>query len=354
MYMFRYRRKAINYRIMIFLILLAWLPFFGVSSFINAEKASADSEQPKEKRASQESVYTIQTGSFKDIQRAEKQFRIIQKSLEGAAYQALRIEKIGMFYAVRIERFASLAKIEQFFKEHALSLEEAMVMKAYFIAERILLIHDGVEEDLPEGRAGIQRDRYLPDVPYAPNYLGLKLVGTALVDEPGSSIAIIENLASGVQEIYKKGDTLKGVLVKRILRRGVVIDDGRGDEILIMEGVATTRTLQSKSHRIQLEKKIINSTVPTYSAMMRGIGVRTYREEGRTVGFAIYNIKSKSILERMGLQNCDVITAVNGKPIELTNELANFYQTFKDGGEITIDIKRDDINQKLSLEIEKL
>jgi type II secretory pathway component PulC len=349
--MFRYRRKAMKYKIMFFFTLIACLLSFGITSFISARNASADSELPKEKLASQESVYTIQTGSFKDNQRAEKQFRIIEQSLEGTALKSLRIEKIGRFYAVRVGRFASLTEAKQFLREHELSLEGAMVMKAYFIDERILLIYDKVEEDVPEGKAGKQRDRYLPDIPYALNDLGLKLVGTALMDEPGSSIAIIEDLASGDQEIYKKGDTLKGVLVKRILSRGVIIAEGKGNEILIMVGGKNTRTFQSESRRVQLGEKVVDATVPTYSAMMRGIRIRPYRQGGRPVGFAIYNIKSKSIFARGGLENCDVITAVNGKPIEVTQEPANLYKAFKQGGEVTIDIKRDDINQKLSFEI---
>jgi len=341
-----------TYRIMFFFTLMACLLSFGGTGFLNARKSSADSEQANEKQASQESVYTIQTASFKESQRAEKQFRIIEQALEGTAFQALRIEKIGRFYAVRVGRFASFAEATQFLKQHEPGLEGAMVMKAYFIDKRILRIHDGMDEDVPEGRAGLQRGRYLPDIPYDSNKLGLKLVGTALLDEPGSSIAIIEDLASGDQEIYKKGDTLKGLLVKRIFSRGVVIDEGKGDEFLIMVGGASPAALQAESLRAQPGKKEVDARVPDYSAMMRGIGVRPYRQGGRPVGFAIYNIKPKSILAKAGLENCDVITAVNGKPVEVSREPANFYKSFRQGGEITLDIKRDDSSQRLSFEIE--
>ena len=257
--MFNFRRKAMTYRVMVFFTIIASLLFFGVTGFISARKASAHSEKPKEKQISQESVYTIQTGSFKDSQRAEMQFRIIKQSLEGTALQALRIEKIGRFYAVRIGRFAIPADAEQFLRKHEPSLEGSLVMKAYFIDERILLIDDGVEEFVLVSKARIQRDRYLPDLPYARNDLGLRLVGTALVDEPENNIAIIENLASGDQEIYKTGDTLKGVLIKRILSRGVIIDEGRGDEILIMVRGTNTGTLQSESQSVQLGKEMVDA-----------------------------------------------------------------------------------------------
>ncbi len=257
--MFKYRMKAMKFRTMVCFTIMASLLFFGVTGFISARKASAHSVHPKEKQISQKSMYTIQTGSFKNSQRAEKQFRIIKQSLEGTAFQALRIEKIGRFYAVRVGRFDSPAEAEQFLRKQERSLEGSMVMKAYFINERILQIHDGVEEYVLVSKARIQRGRYLPDLPYARNDLGLKLVGTALVDEPENNIAIIENLASGDQEIYKEGDTLKGVLIKRILSRGVIIDEGRGDEILIMARGTNTRTLQSESQRVQLGKKVVDA-----------------------------------------------------------------------------------------------
>jgi len=349
--MSRYRSKTMKYRGMFFFTFIACLLSFEVTSFISVRKASAVSEQLKERQTSQESVYTIQSSSFKDSQRAERQFRLIERSLEETALQALRIEKIGRYYTVRLGRFASLTEAEQFWREHELSLEGAIVMKAYFIDDRILLIHDGVEKDELEKNAGIKRGRNLSDIPYASNDLGLKLIGTALMDEPGTSIAIIENLASGDQELYKKGDTLNGVLIKRILSRGVIIDEGKGDKILFLVGGTNTRTLQSKSQRIQRREKVVDTTVSTYSAMVRGIKIRPYQQYGSPVGFAIYNIKPKSVFARVGLENCDVITAVNEKPVEVTKEPTHFYQTLRKGGEGTIDIKRDDINQKLSFKI---
>jgi hypothetical protein len=257
-YIFRYRRKAMKYRIVFLFTFIACLLSFVVTGFISARKTSADAEQPKENQASQESVYTIQTGSFKDSQRAEKQFRIIEQSLEETAVQSLRIEKIGRFYAVRVGRFARLAKAEQFLRKHEHSLEGSIVMKAYFINERILLRHDNVEEFVLVSKKRKQGDQYLPDLPYARNDLGLKLVGTALLDQPENNIAIIENIASGDQAFYKQGDTLKGVLVKKILRGRIIIDEGWGDKVLIMVRGTNTTTLQSESHRVQLEKKVVD------------------------------------------------------------------------------------------------
>lgn len=353
-WMFRHGRKAMKYGMLIFFTIMVCLLSSGAIHSVSAHTAAADSGHPNEEQGSRETVYTIQTGSFRDRQRAEKQFRIIEQSLEETALQALRIEKIGRFYAVRIGTFAGLAETEEFLRKHEVSLNEALMMKAYFIDERILLMHYGVKKVITEekeGIPGIQSDRYLPDIPYAPSFLGLKLVGTALMDEPGNNIAIIENLDSGDQEIYKQGDMLKGVLIKRILGRGLVIDEGHGDEILIMVGGKRTGRRQSETRRAGRREKVAETRVPAHPSMMRGIGIRPYLKEGRPIGFSIYNIKSKSILAKVGLENCDVITSVNGNPVEVTQEPSHFYKAIKKGGEITLDIKRDDTDQKLSFEI---
>lgn len=353
MEMFQYTRVLKQYRILL-VTLLAYLIFFGVTNLFSTQNASADLDRIPKKQTSPASVYTIQTSSFKDSERAKKHFRMIKQSLQGKALHALRIEKIGRFYAVRIGKFLSLEEAKQFLNKHKFTLEGAMLMKAYLIDERILLMHDGRMEDVPESIAAIQRFRFLPHIPYVQDDLDLKLVGTALVDVPGNSIAIIEDLATGGQEIYKKGDTLKGVFIKKILGKGVIIDKGKGDEILTMTGGSNTRqtkTPESQLRRYQPREKRVDAADRTYKAMKRGIGIRTYKQNGQPVGFAIFNIEPNSIFSKVGLENCDVITAVNGNPIDVSREPSHFYKTFEKGGEITVDIKRDDTDQQLSFEI---
>jgi cell division protein FtsN len=55
-------------------------------------------------------IYTIQTGSFIKIERAQKQFDLIVKGLNEKELDYLRIEKIGKFYGVRLGKFISIAE----------------------------------------------------------------------------------------------------------------------------------------------------------------------------------------------------------------------------------------------------
>lgn len=340
-----------NKRITFRLASVAFLFFLVVTGLVNTPKAKAESVRQKDEQTYQESVYTIQTGSFKDIQRAKRHFSFIEQSLEETALQALRIEKIEQWYAVRIGKFISLPEAEQFLRDNKPTPKEAIVRKAYFINERIVLIHDDIEGDFAEVKDELPVDQNSMDIPQAANDLGIKLIGTVLANEPGDSMAIIESLTSGNQEVYKEGDTLQNILIKRILSRRVIIDEGNGDEMLTMVRETTTDTFPLESPRVQIGKKEVDNTIPTYSQMMRLIRLRPYRREGRLGGFIIYNIKPESIFERMGFENGDVITRVRGKPIMVTQEAVNFYHTIRQGGDVCIDIKRDDTDQKLCFEI---
>jgi len=305
---------------------------------------------PEENHVSRQSIYTIQAGSFKDSRRAEKQFRMIEQSLEGIPFSALRIEKVGLFYAVRIGKFSAIGEAERFLRDNEERLQRAMVMKAYFIDERIVMMRAGAEEGTTEAASRLRNERYLRELPYAPDYLGLRLVGTALLDQPGGNVAIMEDLKSGVQELYKKGDALNGALIKKIMSKGVIIEQEKGDEMMIMVEGKGTGTAQPavKTRKVRPRRKADKDRVPSNGNIMRGIGTRPYMQEGKPAGFSIYNINAKSVLGKAGIQNCDVITAINGKPVESP---ANFSQTLKKGGEITLDIKRDDTSQKLTFDV---
>jgi general secretion pathway protein C len=310
----------------------------------------ADSARPKEIQTFQKPVYTIQTGSFQDHQRAENQFSFIERSLESTALQALRIEMIGGLYTVRLGRFASLAEAQQILRQHEPSLEGAMVMKAYFIDERIVRIH-GSKEVVSDRKEELKGDQNYDDIPKVRNDLGLKLIGTTFVDKPGKSTSIIKDLVSGGQAVFREGDTFRGVLVKKILNRRVIIREGKVDTMMFMEGVRNPQILPSGSRGIQIEEKVIDALVPTYSAMMQKIEARNYYEGGRYGGIIIDNINPDSIFAKMGLENGDVITSVQGEPVVVIQDAQSLYNSLREGGEVTLKIKRGETSQELRFEI---
>jgi len=182
--------------------------------------------------------------------------------------------------------------------------------------------------------------------------LGLKLVGTAVTDNPSKNFAIIENQSTGNQGAYREGDRVGEIVIKKILSGQVVIGTNMGDRILSMGSGASAGTVQSPTQMARLDRKQIDSTLPDYMQLMQEISVRPYFEAGKPGGFLIYNIKDDSIFARMGLENGDVIVGVNGRPVATTQQAVEFYNALKRGATVSLEIKRDETKQELHFVIQ--
>jgi general secretion pathway protein C len=182
---------------------------------------------------------------------------------------------------------------------------------------------------------------------------GFKLVGTAVTDDPSKNFAIIEIQSTGNQGTYREGDRLGELVIKKILSGQVVIGTKTGDQMVSMEyGARGEGDVQSPLEMARLDRKEVNATLPEYMQLMREIRVRPHLEEGQPGGFLVYNIEPGSIFARMGLQNGDVIMAVNGKPVTRTIQAVEFYNALKNGGTVNLEIKRGEAKQELHFVIQ--
>jgi general secretion pathway protein C len=213
-----------------------------------------------------------------------------------------------------------------------------------------------------EGSA-TQEEISLEGLPVALKVLGLKLVGTVVGDDAAVNLAIIDNQSTRKQELFHEGDRVGEALVKKILRNKVVLNTGSGDEVLTMEPEEKAGSFSARQQPLtnppptpadsdDLTREEVDSAIPEYSNLMRQIRVRPHFEEGKPGGFMVYNIESGSIYAKMGLENGDVIKSVNGHPIETTQQAVEFYNGLKEGGAVTLEIKRGESTQELRFAIQ--
>lgn len=182
--------------------------------------------------------------------------------------------------------------------------------------------------------------------------LGLWLVGTAVIDKPGESFAIIELQSTGKQGAFHEGDRWREILIKKIQPGYVVIDTKQGERILHLGSARGTRPSQSSLELVSLDRTEVDSTLPDHSQLMREIRVRRRFEGGQPVGFVIYKIEPGSIFERMGLNDGDLIVGINGRPFATTQQNVEFYEALKRGGTVSLEIRRDEIKQELHFVIQ--
>lgn len=87
-------------------------------------------------------IYTIQTGSFINIEDTQKQFKFIIQSLSGKELNYLRIEKVGNFNTVRFGKFEDYATAEKFLQALEPKLSTAIILKAYIKDDRIIKLYN--------------------------------------------------------------------------------------------------------------------------------------------------------------------------------------------------------------------
>jgi general secretion pathway protein C len=193
-----------------------------------------------------------------------------------------------------------------------------------------------------------EKELSLENIPLAVEDLGLRLVGTVVAGDSRRSLAIIDSEHTGKQEMCREGSRLGQVLIKKVLRNKLIIDAGKGEELLSMEPSSTGSLPQIA----RLTRKEVNTSLPDYMDLVKTISVRPHLEAGKPAGILVYNIDSDGIFGRMGLQDGDVIRAVNGEPLKITMDARAFYDSLKEGGRVTLAILRGEENQELHVQIQ--
>jgi general secretion pathway protein C len=239
--------------------------------------------------------------------------------------------------------------------------------------------------------------RPLPTPPPAQkSAANLKLVGT-VVGSPERTYAVIEDLSTKRQELYRIGDLVKEAKVLEVTRNRVVLDNrGRREELLSFEktdavsprpsapaarqsAVPPRRppfALESPSQEpppppAQAEEQDTNDTeiervgenmwrinredlveqLDNFGQMMREARLTPHFTGGQPDGFMITNLPSDSFLGRMGLRNGDIMKGVNGQKFGSLEEFFQAYQQLQTEPMLQLEVERSNRSETLTYEI---
>jgi len=96
--------------------------------------------QPTSAGAS-ELIYTVQIGSFEDLKRATRQYHSVISKSNKEKLDSLRIEQIGLHYAIRIGNFVDPISNKDLHRRVKHLFPSSIRMKAYMKDERILKLY---------------------------------------------------------------------------------------------------------------------------------------------------------------------------------------------------------------------
>lgn len=206
------------------------------------------------------------------------------------------------------------------------------------------------------------------DEPVAATKLPLKLLGTAAANDERRSRAAILDEKSQKHLVVGVGDALEGharVSVRAIERTRVILDNaGRPEELLLREddpsllagrkaparrGARRAAARPATDAALDQRLKTLNGPDGQgISQILSSARIVPQYFEGQMQGMRVDSIKADSVFQKVGLQNGDVITEVNGIVIDRVEATSAIFDEFATAEQIDIAALRGGSSVKLS------
>ncbi len=193
--------------------------------------------------------------------------------------------------------------------------------------------------------------------------LPLRLIGTAFSEFQDESWAAVEDLQARNHLIVRIGDRLQDkATVHRIDRRSVVLQEGERLTKLALDAETTTAPVKTARNRrppkrpsrnkpddlasrikrlgddrFGVPREDMEETVRNPTNLINQARMLPKYENGEMIGIQLQAIKPGSFFEAVGITNGDVITELNGEPIDSPQVTANVLRELSEGeGVVTV------------------
>jgi len=199
--------------------------------------------------------------------------------------------------------------------------------------------------------------------------LGLKLWGT-VCGITGKTYAVIEETATRKQRLFSIGDEVQSASVDMILREKVVLGVNGKKEILRIEKLTgkrskvpakrkstTPRSVPAESgskdeKEVVIQRSRIDDAIQNVNQLMKHVRIRPHFTNGQPDGLKLTGVRPGSIFTDIGFRNGDIITGVNGKPIESVDDALKFYSSLKNATNVDLQIRRRGAGQTIQYRVE--
>jgi general secretion pathway protein C len=202
--------------------------------------------------------------------------------------------------------------------------------------------------------------------PLTATKLPLRLLGTAAANQEKRSRAAIEDEKTRKHMVVAVGDRLEGhnrVRVTGIERTRVILDNaGRPEELLLDEGgpkqqpVRKRNSRQARRQPAKDKQESLNDRLKALSGddgqgiskILSSARIVPHYEDGKMQGMKVDAIKANSVFEKIGFQNGDIITEVNGIVIDRLEATSAIFDEFAEADSIETAVRRGNEAIKMS------
>jgi len=194
-----------------------------------------------------------------------------------------------------------------------------------------------------------------------------RLLATVAGDEE-VACAVIENVKTKIQDLYKTGDIIEGARIERIDRNRIVLFNGGQHEVLNLyvvdripgkieqssETVIAQKSDDSEVVNIlspterEINKKTFLARVGGMEAILKKVEVAPYLEDGQEKGVRITGLEDFSMARYVGFQNGDVIQNINGSTVTNRRKAFQILRKARSQSSINIQLLRNQQQKQLS------
>jgi general secretion pathway protein C len=192
-----------------------------------------------------------------------------------------------------------------------------------------------------------------------PSTANLVLAGTIATQDPKRGVAIISD--GGPSKVYSVGDTIGGATLHSVYLDHVILDragiletlllprllgPGMNGPPLVRRTGADPRTVAAVDNirrMVQQDPGILDQvmrTVPSYDNVA-----------GKLRGFRAYPGRNRLIFSKLGLKPGDLVTAINGTPLDDPQRSQDVFNTIQTSDHATVTVERGGQKQDITLNI---
>jgi general secretion pathway protein C len=182
----------------------------------------------------------------------------------------------------------------------------------------------------------------------------LVLAGTIASENPKHGVAIISD--GGPSKVYSVGDNVNGATLHSVYLDRVILDRAGILETLVLPRLLAgrpgpavrrggdTRTAADNIRRmVQQDPGILDQVMRT---------VASYDNvAGKLRGFRAYPGRNRAIFNKLGLKPGDLVTAINGTPLDDPQHSQDVFNTIQSSDHVTVTIDRAGQKQDITLNV---
>jgi len=187
----------------------------------------------------------------------------------------------------------------------------------------------------------------------------LLLAGTIATQDPKHGVAIISD-AGAPSKVYSVGERIAGASLHSVYLDRVVLDRGGMLETLLLPrqlpAAARTAALRRPgadphtAAAVDNIRRMVQQDPSILDQVMRTVASYD-NAAGKLRGFRAYPGRNRAIFAKLGLKAGDLVTAINGTPLDDPQRSQDVFNTIQTSDHVTVTIERSGQKQDITLNI---